>query len=103
MIVYVSLKFYRMIYDEIEMILNNLMSIDLYNHLLMNLTLLCHLMDRIEVPYPIEMNRNYLGKKELKEIHSNENNHVLFSPALFSSSLKPSLAKPEMFMYSMRI
>jgi hypothetical protein len=53
-------EYYRLINDEIVMTLNNLMWIDLYNHQSMNLTLLYHLVDRIEVPYPIKTDRSYL-------------------------------------------
>jgi hypothetical protein len=48
--------------------LNNLMLIDLYNHPLMNWIMLYHLMDRIEVPYPIEMDQKYLKKRIVSEI-----------------------------------
>ena len=54
---------YQWINDEIVK-LNNLMLIDLYNHQLMNLTLLNHHMDQIKVLYQIKMDRKYLKNEK---------------------------------------
>lgn len=80
----------------IEMILNNSMWIDCCNHLLLNWVVLHHPMNRIEVQYPIKMDQNLLQRKKSQDrIRSIEMNSLPFSPGLLSSSLKPSLAKPE--------
>ena len=62
-------KYYQMTGDEIEMTLDNLTSIDSYNHQLMGLIMLNHPKNQIRVPYRVRMDQDYL-KQEEKEMIS---------------------------------